>query len=246
VQLERGRALLDNPGDVPIDDIRDYVGRSIEKDQHRIDGEREADLADQKLIVEAAERVAEEEKKAAAAGRRTARVAVGGSAAALLVAAVGVWQYFQATEATQLAKAHLRASQIAQSRFLADLAQQQRAAANEGIAVLLALEALPDAAATNPRPYVSEAELQLDGASHDLRERLVLSHENQVLSAAFSPDGKQIVTASQDRTARIWNATTGLPIGGPLRGHEGWVRSAAFSPDGKRIVTASEDGTARI
>ena len=246
VQLERGRALLDNPGDVAIDDIRDYVGRSIEKDQRRVDAEREADLADQKRIAEAAERVAEEEKKAAAAGKRTARVAVGGLAAALLVAAVAVWEYFQAAEATQLAKAHLREAQIAQSRFLADLASQQRNSANEGIAVLLALEALPDAAANNSRPYVSEAELQLDGASHDLRERLVLSHEHQVLSAAFSPDGKEIVTASEDKTARIWNATTGLPIVGPLNGHEGWVRSAAFSPDGKRIVTASEDRTARI
>ena len=34
VQLERGRALLDDPGDVRVDDIRDYVGRSIEKDKH--------------------------------------------------------------------------------------------------------------------------------------------------------------------------------------------------------------------
>ena len=40
------------------------------------------------------------------------------------------------------------------------------------------------------------------------------------LSAAFSPDGQRIVTASQDKTARLWDAATGKPIGEPLRGHE--------------------------
>ena len=49
------------------------------------------------------------------------------------------------------------------------------------------------------RPYVPEAELQLDGAWRDLRERLVLGHEDGVMSAAFSPDGKRIVTASWTR-----------------------------------------------
>ena len=65
-------------------------------------------------------------------------------------------------------------------------------------------------------------------------------------SASFSPDGKRIVTASEDKTARIWDAETGQQIGEPLSGHEGSVESAAFSPDGKRIVTASADKTARI
>ena len=65
-------------------------------------------------------------------------------------------------------------------------------------------------------------------------------------SAAFSPDGKRIVTASFDKTARIWDAASGKPIGEPLTGHADVVRSAAFSPDGGRIVTASYDKTARI
>jgi WD40 repeat protein len=64
-----------------------------------------------------------------------------------------------------------------------------------------------------------------------------------VSSAAFSPDGKRIVTASFDNTARIWDAATAKEIE-VLRGHA--VDSAAFSPDGKRIVTASFDNTARI
>jgi WD40 repeat protein len=54
------------------------------------------------------------------------------------------------------------------------------------------------------------------------------------------------VTASQDKTARLWDSATGQPIGEPLRGHTDWVASATFSPDGKRIVTASDDRTARL
>ena len=66
-----------------------------------------------------------------------------------------------------------------------------------------------------------------------------------VQSPAFSPDGRRIVTASGDRTARIWDAATGKSIA-VLSGHGDMVLSAAFSPDGRRIVTASEDKTARI
>ena len=42
-----------------------------------------------------------------------------------------------------------------------------------------------------------------------------------VWSAAFSPDGTRIVTASEDETARIWDAASGKAIGEPLKGHDG-------------------------
>ena len=61
----------------------------------------------------------------------------------------------------------------------------------------------------------------------------------------FSPDGRRIVTASDDRTGRVWDATTGQPLSPPLR-HQGGVAWAMFSPDGRRIVTASDDRTGRV
>jgi WD40 repeat protein len=66
-----------------------------------------------------------------------------------------------------------------------------------------------------------------------------------VYSAAFSPDGSRIVTASWDKTARIWDAASAKEIA-VLRGHDDTVTSASFSPEGSRIVTASADNTARI
>jgi WD40 repeat protein len=66
-----------------------------------------------------------------------------------------------------------------------------------------------------------------------------------VVSAQFSPDGGWIVTASADRTARIWNSHTGELVT-ILRGHEQALVSAAFSPDSSRVVTAAADGTVRL
>ncbi|TDL14574.1 WD40 repeat-like protein, partial [Rickenella mellea] len=76
---------------------------------------------------------------------------------------------------------------------------------------------------------------------------LVMSrHTYGVRSVAFSPDGQTIASGSADNTVRIWNASTGAPIGEPLCGHTGGVTSVAFSPDGKYIVSGSSDVTLRI
>jgi WD40 repeat protein/serine/threonine protein kinase len=70
-------------------------------------------------------------------------------------------------------------------------------------------------------------------------------HTKVVSSAAFSPDGARIVTASADETSRVWDAASGKSLA-QLKGHTDRVSSAAFSPDGTRIVTTSRDKTARV
>ncbi len=55
----------------------------------------------------------------------------------------------------------------------------------------------------------------------------------------FSPDGNRLLTISDDRTARVWDAASGQEIL-QLAGHPGWVWAAAYSPDGSRIATVSE------
>src|SRR5205823_2085699 len=61
-----------------------------------------------------------------------------------------------------------------------------------------------------------------------------------------APSVAAIQSPSFDKTARLWDADTGMAIGEPLKGHYGVVNSAAFSPDGKRIITASDDNTVQL
>jgi WD40 repeat protein len=62
---------------------------------------------------------------------------------------------------------------------------------------------------------------------------------------AFSPDGTQLATTSDDGTARIWDLATGTARA-TLNSHTNWVRGVIFSPDGTQLATASDDGSARI
>jgi hypothetical protein len=71
-----------------------------------------------------------------------------------------------------------------------------------------------------------------------------IRHPGPVEIARFSPDGRLVLTASRDNTARLSDALTSLTIA-TVR-HKDRIFSALFSPDGACFVTASTDGTARI
>ena len=72
-----------------------------------------------------------------------------------------------------------------------------------------------------------------------------LEHQGALTAAAFRADGKLIVTASGDGSARVWDATTGQLLL-PALEHGRPVVAASFSADGTRLLTASLDRTARI
>ena len=63
-----------------------------------------------------------------------------------------------------------------------------------------------------------------------------LQHEGDIDAAEFSPDGKRILTASRDETARIWDFEGRLLVSLP---HESRLMSAVFSPDGRYILTTA-------
>lgn len=66
-----------------------------------------------------------------------------------------------------------------------------------------------------------------------------------ILSMAFSPDGKRIVTGYATGSMQLWDAATGRALGERWPGHDEAVRSIAFSADGREIVTGSEDKSLR-
>src|SRR5258705_4419398 len=74
----------------------------------------------------------------------------------------------------------------------------------------------------------------------------VINVPAMVGSVAFSPDGTRIAAGVADNTVRLWDASTGKPIGQPLRGHDGMVTGVAFSPDGTRLASGSVDQTVRL
>jgi len=79
---------------------------------------------------------------------------------------------------------------------------------------------------------------------HDIKFTLS-GHTNNVNYITFSPDEKYILTASEDKTAKTWDAATGKLIL-DLKGHTDGVKFAKFSPDGKSILTSSNDNTNKL
>jgi eukaryotic-like serine/threonine-protein kinase len=140
---------------------------------------------------------------------------------------------FQATQALQ-----------AQSRLLTLAAAQRLKDGDVAGAQGIILEVL-----TNPRfaavrtPAANSVFQEIRAA--DVQLVVLSGHGDIVLSGTYSPDGTRIVTASSDKTARIWDARTGAQLA-VLSGHAGSVYNAAYSPEGTHIVTASTDKTARI
>ncbi len=70
-----------------------------------------------------------------------------------------------------------------------------------------------------------------------------LPHDGVVHMASFSPDGRTVVTVS-DNTARLWDAESGKEL--QRLTHDAEVEPVSFSPDGRTVVTTSKDKTARL
>jgi WD40 repeat protein len=128
---------------------------------------------------------------------------------------------------------------MAESRELAAIAEQEVVnGGDRGIA-------LRTAVAAAERSPTDQAEHAVRTVLEGPLEHLILHHGGPVYVGAFSPDGKLIITASADNTARVWDAATGHRLA-DLSGHGGPVNDVVFSRDGNRVVTASDDGTARV
>jgi WD40 repeat protein/serine/threonine protein kinase len=75
--------------------------------------------------------------------------------------------------------------------------------------------------------------------------RTLRGHAGAAYDVVFSPDGKLLASAGQDRTVKLWEPATGQ-LQRTLRGHTNEVNGVAFSPDGKMLATAGDDGGVKL
>ncbi len=138
---------------------------------------------------------------------------------------------------TEKARAETQLRRAEWALYAAQLARAQSAFENNDAALALRL--------------LEECQWDLRGWEHRyLWTRLsskatFVGHTDEVTGVAFSPDGRRILTGSQDKTAKVWDAATGQELFA-LKGHINGVSSVAFSPDGRRILTGSWDKTAKV
>jgi WD40 repeat protein len=175
--------------------------------------------------------------------RRTTHIkrAVVGLIALLAVAAsIGA---FVASRKEREAQYQTAQAHKAQLLLLTQVAAERLNAGDVTLARGIILEVLRHVPKSE-RPDPEAVNVFQEVRANDLEVGVLTGHTAPVRRVAYSPDGSRIVTASNDGTARIWDARTGLQLR-VLTGHAQEVRSAVYSPDGRELVTGSLDGTAR-
>jgi WD40 repeat protein len=237
----------------------EYIRASEEADARRKDVEvqrLQAIAAAQEERAKAiADREAAQKREIEASRTIVLRTMVGMIAASVLALAAtgaGIYAYRkqdEALSAKNAAESHLKRAAEASSLFRAMQAREALGKNDPLVASVVAMNGVPDL--TSPeeferkRPFYPEAFLELHRAWSKLMERAVLSgHGGGVTAIAASPDGKFLVTVSDDNTARLWDGT-----GQPkkiLSGHNSPLTSVAIAPDSSAIVIGSQDHTASI
>jgi WD40 repeat protein len=197
----------------------------------------------QKKELEDAEKRAKEQKEAASKLRRLAWLLALVALAAAAAAIFGFWQKRQAEKQTVLAREAEHKTAVAGSRANVSLAQYLLGDGEHVLALVHLAQALRLDPSNERAGALTGA--MLTQANWPVPVTGPMRHDEAVFSVQFSADGQRVVTASFDKTARVWDAATGKAIGEPMR-HEDAVYSAQFSADGQRVVTASLDKTARV
>ena len=183
--------------------------------------------------------------------RWVAGISTGAAVVAIALAGVA---YIQSEEARRQRATTVKISveaQTTEAGLLSEAARgisDQPGGGNASVAMLLAIEGMPDIASDDERqqtrPLVAPSRFQLDRAWRNTRERIVVPHEHSVNVVAWSPDGRLLATGSGDRTARVVEAASGKEVSRVV--HENAVNAVMWSPDGRWLATGSDDKTARV
>ncbi|WP_437996002.1 hypothetical protein WMF26_33085 [Sorangium sp. So ce185] len=214
--------------------------RERDEEQRRREEAQEAEFRRERAEVEA--RLA----KARAQRRSLAILALAALAVAAGTAAMGLWALEQQRKAQaarsaadrERERAEETAIEASDARLLAGFRELKNGGQLAWATKLLAEVQRPAQA----RGWVA---LASEALAANTLEATLRGHEKALAAAAWSRDGKRVLTASADGTARVWSADgSGEPV--VLDDHAGPITAASFSPDGARVLTGSEDGTTRL
>jgi WD40 repeat protein/transcriptional regulator with XRE-family HTH domain len=204
---------------------RSFLKASVEQEQ-RDALEREAQRQHE---LEAAQKLAETEHRSATRLRRRNQVIMAVAAVALILATLA--GLFGIQSETNFARAEAQ-------RLAAEANSLYKSSGSSELIALLALRSIHQQFS----PQGDEALTNAAMLSYPLR--IFEGHTKVVWGAAFSPDGKYVLTGSEDGTARLWDRQTGQEI--RQFNCPDLVYQAAFSPDGQTILTNCGDTSIRL
>ena len=75
--------------------------------------------------------------------------------------------------------------------------------------------------------------------------RILAGHMDSVMAVAVTPDGRQVISASLDKTLKVWDLTSGEELR-TLTGHTDGVAAIVVTPDGRQVISASYDKTLKV
>lgn len=169
--------------------------------------------------------------------RRTLRVISSIAAAMTTLAIAAIYE-------AHVASGQRDAALQAQLRSLTQTAAARLNEHDYSAALNMILEVLPRGGVR--RDYTPEAlSVFQEARAGDVQLTALTGHSDRVATVAYSHDGHRLLTASYDKTARVWDTASGLTLV-TLEGNTDRMSAAAFSPDDRRVATSSYDRTVRI
>jgi WD40 repeat protein len=226
-QIERGRALLAGAGDVPVEDLRDYIDLSQKQETERIAVERDAELRERRRL----------------RWLTIAAVAVAVTFGALAIYAVEQTRAARtatsrATDAEHVAKeqAERARESLAMALYQKGRSAEEQQRWNVATMYFAAARVQHDTQEARWAAGLAEARAIVPSVRY-------LEHAGEVNAVAIAPDGERVVTVDGAGGVRVWSRGDGTTLAAAELRKGLWA--VAFAPDGNELAIGDEDGLIR-